>query len=80
METTDKAANSAHEALARSANATNQATETLGEKGEQLKKAEQKLMKNCCGYISDNPITSVSIAVAVGFLLSRLLNRRYTDR
>ena len=75
METTDKAANSAHEAYDKIADATSQAAEALGEKGEQLKNAEQQLMKNCCGYISDNPITSVGIAVAAGFLLSRLLSR-----
>jgi ElaB/YqjD/DUF883 family membrane-anchored ribosome-binding protein len=53
-----------------------QAAEALGEKGEQLKKTEQQMMKNCRGYISDNPITSVGIAVAAGFLLSSLLRRR----
>ena len=76
METIDKASDSAHEAYDKIANATNHAAEALGEKGEQLKKAEQQLMKNCRGYISDNPITSVGIAVAAGFLLSRLLSRR----
>jgi ElaB/YqjD/DUF883 family membrane-anchored ribosome-binding protein len=34
------------------------------------------LMKNCRGYIRDNPMTSVSIAVAAGFLLSRLVSGR----
>jgi ElaB/YqjD/DUF883 family membrane-anchored ribosome-binding protein len=76
MKTTDKVSKSAHEAYDKIADATSQATEALGEKGEQLKKAEQQLMKNCRGYISDNPITSVSIGVAVGFLMSRLLSRR----
>ena len=76
METTDKAAISAYECFDRIASLANQAAETLGEKGEQLKKAEQKLMKNCCGYISDNPITSVGIAVAAGFLLSRVVSGR----
>jgi ElaB/YqjD/DUF883 family membrane-anchored ribosome-binding protein len=76
METLDKISDSAHEAFDKVASATSQAAEALGEKGEQLKKTEQQLMKNCRGYISDNPITSVSIAVAAGFLLSRLLSRR----
>ena len=40
METIDKASHSAHEAVDKIANATNQAAETLGEKGEQLKNAE----------------------------------------
>jgi ElaB/YqjD/DUF883 family membrane-anchored ribosome-binding protein len=76
METIDKASKTAHEAFDKIANATSEAAETLGEKGEQLKNAEQQLMKNCRSYISDNPITSVSIAAAAGFLLSRLLSRR----
>ena len=76
METLNKVSDSAHEAVNKVASATSQAAEALGEKGEQLKKTEQQLMKNCRGYISDNPITSVSIAVAAGFLLSRLLSRR----
>ena len=76
METLDNASKSAHEAFDKIASATSQAGEALGEKGEQLKKTEQQLMKNCRSYISDNPITSVGIAVAVGFLLSSLLRRR----
>jgi ElaB/YqjD/DUF883 family membrane-anchored ribosome-binding protein len=75
MEITDKVSHSAHEAYDKIADATSQAAETLGEKGEQLKKTEQQLMKNCRGYISENPMTSVSIAVAAGFLLSRLFSR-----
>ena len=75
METTDKVSKSAHEAFDKIASATSQAAEALGEKGEQLKHAEQQLMKNCRSYVRDNPITSLSIAVAAGFLLSRLLSR-----
>ena len=74
METIDKASHSAHEAVDKIANATNQAAEALGEKGEQLKNAEQQLMENCRGYVRDNPVTSLGIAIAGGFLLSRLLS------
>jgi ElaB/YqjD/DUF883 family membrane-anchored ribosome-binding protein len=76
METIDKASKSAHEAVDKIASAGNQAAETLGEKGEQLKNAEQQLMENCCGYVRDNPIKSLGLAVASGFLLSRLLSGR----
>lgn len=76
MDTIDTAAQSAHEAVDKIASATNQAAETLGEKGEQLKNAEQKLMESCRGYVQDNPITSLGIAVAAGFLLSRVLSGR----
>ena len=76
METIDKASHSAHEAVDKIANATNQAAEALGEKGEQLQNAEQQLMASCRGYVRDNPITSMGIAAAAGFLLSRLLSGR----
>jgi ElaB/YqjD/DUF883 family membrane-anchored ribosome-binding protein len=76
METIDKASHSAHEAVDKIANATNQAAEALGEKGNQLKNAEQQLMESCRGYVQDNPITSLGIAVAAGFLLSRILSGR----
>ena len=75
MDITNKVSDSTHAAFDKIADATSQAAETLGEKGEQLKKTEQQLMKNCRGYISDNPMTSVSIAVAAGFVLSRLFIR-----
>ena len=76
MDTIDTAAQSAHEAVDKIASATNQAAEALGEKGEQLKNAEQQLMASCRGYVQDNPITSLGIAVAAGFLLSRVLSGR----
>lgn len=76
METIDNVSHSAHETVDKIANATNQAAEAIGEKGAQLKNAEQQLVENCRGYVRDNPVTSLGIAVAAGFLLSRLLSGR----
>lgn len=76
METIDKAAKSAHETVDKIAGATTHAAEALGDKGQQLKNAEQQLLENCRGYVRDNPITSLGIAVASGFLLSRLVSGR----
>ncbi|MCF7964086.1 DUF883 domain-containing protein [Methylobacter sp. Wu8] len=76
METIDKASNSAHEVVDKIAGATSQAVEALGEKTEQLKNAEQQMMNDCRSYIQNNPVTSMGIAVAAGFLLSRLLSGR----
>jgi ElaB/YqjD/DUF883 family membrane-anchored ribosome-binding protein len=53
-----------------------QATEALGKKGKQLKNVEQQFVENCRGYINENPLTSLGIAVGAGFLLSRLLSGR----
>ncbi len=76
METTDKIANFTDETVDKIASATHQASEALCEQSRQLKNAEQQLIKNCRTYVNDNPITSLGIAVAAGFLLSRLMSRR----
>lgn len=33
-------------------------------------------MENCRSYVRDNPIASLGIAVAAGFLLSRVISGR----
>ncbi|MDO9238898.1 DUF883 family protein [Methylicorpusculum sp.] len=76
MDTIKNAANSAHETVDKIANATNQAAEALGEKGEQLKNCEQQLVENCRSYVHENPLTALGIAAAAGFVLSRLLSSR----
>jgi ElaB/YqjD/DUF883 family membrane-anchored ribosome-binding protein len=76
MEMTDKASQFAHEAGEKIANASHQAADAINETGGQLKNVEQRLMKQCCGYVQKNPATSLGIAVAAGFLLSRLLSAR----
>jgi ElaB/YqjD/DUF883 family membrane-anchored ribosome-binding protein len=73
METIDKASSSAHETVDKIANAANQTAAAFSEKGKQLKDTEQELMKNCRGYVRDNPITSLGIAVGGGYLLGLLL-------
>jgi ElaB/YqjD/DUF883 family membrane-anchored ribosome-binding protein len=75
-ETIDRVKSSAHEAVDKAANATSQAADALSRKGEQLKNAEQQFVEDCRGYIHENPVTSLGIAVGVGFLLSRLMNGR----
>jgi len=55
MDITDKVSPSAHEAYDKIADATSQAAEALGEKGEQLKKAEEQLMKKYLSYVRYNP-------------------------
>jgi len=76
MSTIDKASDYAHEAGDKIADATNQAAKAIGEKGEQLLNAEQKLVKQCCKYTSEHPMKSLGIAVAVGFVLRGLMGHR----
>lgn len=73
METIDTASDLAHETVDRIADA---AKKALGGKGEHLSEAEQQMIDDFRNYIHNNPITSVGIAVAAGFFLSRkLINR-----
>ena len=72
----DRIASGAHQAVDKIAGAATGAAETLDIKGEQLKDAQARLTENCRVYVQDHPITSLGIAVAAGFLLSRLLSSR----
>jgi ElaB/YqjD/DUF883 family membrane-anchored ribosome-binding protein len=76
MNTTDKVAQFAHETVDKVADASNNARATFDEKSDQIMNAEQQLIKNCQSYVRENPVTSLGLAVAGGFLLSRLLSSR----
>ncbi|OYV18009.1 MAG: hypothetical protein CG439_1439 [Methylococcaceae bacterium NSP1-2] len=75
MNTTDKVAQFAHETVDAVADASHQARAAFDEKSDQIMNAEQQLLKNCQTYVRENPVTSLGLAVAGGFLLSRLLSR-----
>lgn len=75
-ETFNQLKSGAHDAMDKVAHATSQAADALSHKGEQLHDAEQQMLKNCRGFIQDNPVASLGIAVGVGFLISRLLSSR----
>ena len=70
----DRIASGAHQALDKIADAAGQAADTLGVKGEQLKDAQMRAMEQCRGYVRESPLASLGIAIAAGFLLSRLLS------
>jgi ElaB/YqjD/DUF883 family membrane-anchored ribosome-binding protein len=72
----ERLASGAHQAVDKIADVAGQAAETLGVKGEQLKNAQVQAMEQCRGYVRDHPVLSLGIAVAAGFLLSRLLSSR----
>jgi ElaB/YqjD/DUF883 family membrane-anchored ribosome-binding protein len=76
MDNIDKASNYAHETFDKIADVTSRTAETLGDKGDDLLYAEQKLMKQCRRYVRDYPITSLGIAATAGFLLSNILRHR----
>jgi len=73
-DTIDRVQAGAHETVDKVADATRQAAESLGRKGEQLKNSEQQLVEDIRTYMREKPITSLAIAVGAGFLLSRLMS------
>jgi ElaB/YqjD/DUF883 family membrane-anchored ribosome-binding protein len=72
----DRIASGAHQAVDKIAAAAGQAAETLGVTGEQLKNAQAQAMALARGYVREHPVTALGIAIAAGFLLSRLLRSR----
>jgi ElaB/YqjD/DUF883 family membrane-anchored ribosome-binding protein len=62
----------AHETVDKVADASRQAADSLENKGEQLKNSEQKLIEECRTYMHEKPITTLTIVVSAGFMLSRL--------
>ena len=69
--TIDHVASMAHQAVDGAASAAAPAADWLAEQGENLNATQKKLVSDTCDYIAANPIKSVAIAVAAGFLLSR---------
>lgn len=72
----DRIASRAHRAVDRIASEASQAAETLSVKGEQLKHAQERAMARSRGYVRDNPVMAVGIALAAGYFVSRLLRSR----
>ena len=69
----DRIASGAHQAVDKLAGAAGQAAETLGVKGEQLKNAQAQALEQARAYVRENPVAALGIAVAAGFVLSRML-------
>jgi len=72
----DRMATSAHEAVDRVAAVAAQAADSLGVKGEQLTIAQNKITAGTRDYVQKHPAAALGIAVAAGYVLSRLLSNR----
>ena len=72
----DRVASTAHQAVDRVAGAATSAAETLDMKTELLLDAQARFSEDCRDYVRENPMMAVGIAVAAGFVLSRLLSSR----
>ena len=72
----ERMTSSAHEAVDKVAGVATQAAETLGKKGEQLKSVQENVVESARGYMRDHPVASLGVALATGYILSRLLFTR----
>ena len=66
----------AHQAVDKLADAATKAADTLEAKGGQLKDVQSRLTESCRVQVRENPLRTLGIAVAAGFLLSWLIKQR----
>ncbi len=71
--TIDHVAAMAHQAVDKAKDAAAPAADWLAEQGESLSATQKKLLADTAGYVSANPLKAVAIAVAAGFVISRLV-------
>jgi ElaB/YqjD/DUF883 family membrane-anchored ribosome-binding protein len=69
----DRVAALAHQAVDKAAVAAAPKADWLIERGESLKATQEKLVADASSYVSANPLKAVAIALAAGFLLSRII-------
>jgi ElaB/YqjD/DUF883 family membrane-anchored ribosome-binding protein len=72
----DQASNAARPAVDRLAGKAHNMVDKLEAKGEQWMEAEEEMMGEIQAYVRQHPLQSIGIAVAGGFLLSRILSSR----
>jgi len=74
--TIDHLRSGAHKAVDSAGNVATHAAGTLGGKGDQLHDNATKIVERAGGYVREHPVASLGMAVAAGYLLSRLLSSR----
>lgn len=72
----DSAADGAHKAVDWAADTASNAKHSLDDAGQDLKETQERWLAIARDYVQENPVTAVGIAVASGFLISRLLPTR----
>lgn len=69
----DQVAAMAHQAVDKAVDVAAPAADWLAEQGENMNGTQKKLVANTASYVSANPLKAIAIAVAAGFLLSRIV-------
>lgn len=66
----------AHQAVDSAGGVATHAAGALGGKGDQLQDSGKRIVERTGGYVREHPVASLGMAVAAGYLLSRLLSPR----
>jgi ElaB/YqjD/DUF883 family membrane-anchored ribosome-binding protein len=69
----DRVSALAHQAVDKVAGAAAPTADWLSEQGETLNAAQKKLVEDTCSYVSAHPLKSIGLALATGFVLSRII-------
>ena len=69
-------ASSAHSAIDKASEVANKTAQALNVTGEQIRDAQTRFSDVCKGQMKENPVITLGVAVAAGFVLSRLLSAR----
>lgn len=72
----DRMTSGAHSAVDRAGAAATNAAGTLGVKGDQLNASGKRMVNRAENYMQEHPMASLGMAVAAGYILSRLLSSR----
>jgi ElaB/YqjD/DUF883 family membrane-anchored ribosome-binding protein len=62
----------AHQVVDKAAGAATPTADWLAAQGESLNATQKKLVAGTCNYVSANPFKALGIALAAGFLISRI--------
>lgn len=70
--TTERLAGRAHDAIDQVSSAVQNAADRMSAKGDEWMQRQDEMMQQMRGYVRERPVMAIGIALAVGFLLSRL--------
>ena len=72
----DRLTSTAHDAVERATSVAATAADSLGAKGRQLLEARDEWMDTTRVYVREHPLAALGVALAAGYLLSRILSSR----
>ena len=72
----DQVSNAARPAVDKLAGRAHNVVDKLGAKGEEWMQAEEEMMGEVQAYVRAHPLQAVGMAIAGGFLLSRIIGSR----